>query len=116
MAVGGDTLTLPIGTFTWSSGVSISKSITLQGAGIGQTVIKDAVQGNPLIQCTLPANSLTRITGIEFQDGGRVNYNNTPGWIHIDGKNTDGSTVQVRSQSGLSHERRYGARHGDRRH
>jgi hypothetical protein len=91
MAVGGDTLTLPIGTFTWSSGVSISKSITLQGAGIGQTVIKDAVQGNPLIQCTLPANSLTRITGIEFQDGGRVNYNNTPGWIHIDGKNTDGS-------------------------
>ena len=29
----GDTITLPAGTFTWTTRVSISKAITLQGAG-----------------------------------------------------------------------------------
>lgn len=33
----GDTITLPAGTFTWTTGVTISKAITLQGAGVGQT-------------------------------------------------------------------------------
>ena len=70
--VNGDTITIPAGTFTWRTRVTISKSITLQGAGIGQSIIKDAVNGTPLIQVGLVANKLTRITGIEFQDGGRA--------------------------------------------
>src|SRR5438046_712073 len=69
----GDTITIPAGTFTWSRGINISKAITLQGAGVGSTIIKDNVQSGSLIFVSLPANRLTRITGIQFQDGGRVN-------------------------------------------
>jgi hypothetical protein len=91
-AQNGDTITLPAGTFTWTSGVNISKGITLQGAGVGQTIIKDGVQNNKLLQVSLVANNLTRLTGIEFQDGGRTNVQSAPaGIIHVDGSNTDGS-------------------------
>ncbi len=88
----GDTITIPAGTFTWRTKVTISKSITLKGAGSGQTIIKDAVNGTQLINVQLIANKLTRITGIEFRDGGRTPTANAPvGIIHIDGSNTDGS-------------------------
>ena len=39
----GDTITLPAGTFVWLNGVTISKSIVIQGAGIDQTIIQDNV-------------------------------------------------------------------------
>jgi hypothetical protein len=91
----GDTITIPAGTFNWTTRVTITKSITLQGAGVGNTIIKDAVNGTQLIQVGLVANNLTRITGIEFQDGGRVNTINAPGGIlHVDGSNTNGSTFR----------------------
>ena len=35
----GDTVAVPAGSCSWSSGLSITKGITLQGAGIGNTVI-----------------------------------------------------------------------------
>ena len=38
-----------------------------------RTIIKDGVQSGRLLQVTLAAGNLTRITGIEFQDGGRTN-------------------------------------------
>src|SRR5207248_11315601 len=56
----GDTITIPAGTFNWTTKVTISKSITLLGAGVGNTIIKDAVQGGPLLQGTLSAGNLTR--------------------------------------------------------
>src|ERR1041384_7840037 len=68
----GDTITLPAGTFTWSTTLTINKAITLQGAGIGATIIKDNASNVKLIDCSLVASRLTRITGIEFQDGGRT--------------------------------------------
>jgi cell division septation protein DedD len=37
-ALNGDTITLPAGTFTWTSGVTISKAIKIQGAGSGRIV------------------------------------------------------------------------------
>ncbi len=39
----GDTITLPIGTFSWTTTVNIAKNITVQGAGIDQTIIQDNV-------------------------------------------------------------------------
>jgi hypothetical protein len=40
VAVSGDTVVVPAGTASWSSTVSISsKNITVQGAGVGQTII-----------------------------------------------------------------------------
>jgi hypothetical protein len=70
-AVDGDTVMIPAGTATWTSGLPINKAITLQGAGIGQTIIKDGCSGG-FLEFDLVANKASRMTGIEFQDGGRA--------------------------------------------
>jgi hypothetical protein len=73
LAANGDTVVIPSGTATWTSSLTISKAITLQGAGVGQTIIKDDVQGTTLLlQWKIPASNPSRMTGIEFQDGGRT--------------------------------------------
>jgi hypothetical protein len=86
----GDTITIPAGTFTWSRGINITKAITLQGAGVGSTIIKDNVQNGSLIRINLVASRLTRLTGIKFQDGGRINGTSN-GIINVYGSNTNGS-------------------------
>ncbi len=91
-AMDGDTITIPAGTFIWMTGVALTKDITLQGVGVGQTIIKDDVQSSQLINWQLSPNGVARITGIEFQDGGRVNVGAAPaGIIRISGSNTNGS-------------------------
>jgi hypothetical protein len=90
LAQNGDTITLPASTFTWSGGVNITKAITLQGTGVGSTAIRDNVQSGSLIRVALVAGAVTRITGIDFQDGGRVNTT-VQGAIKVDGSNTNGS-------------------------
>jgi len=90
-ALNGDTITVPAGTFTWANRVSITKAITLQGAGVGSTIIKDNVQGNPLLSWTLPAG-LSRLTGIEFQNGGRSQV--MIGILSVTGSNTNGSSFR----------------------
>src|SRR6478672_4060547 len=66
----GDTVTVPPGVVTWSAQLTITKHITLQGAGIGQTVIYDnAPKGGDqhLILVTLSGdNPPFRLTGFEF--------------------------------------------------
>ena len=76
-AADGDIVTLPAGTKTWTTGVIIpkSKAITLEGAGIGSTIIRDGVQFGPLLIINVRTGDntkLVRITGIEFQNGGRA--------------------------------------------
>jgi hypothetical protein len=85
----GDTITLPAGILYWATQVTINKAITLQGAGVGATVIRDSVQSGQLIQVTLAAGNLTRVTGIEFQDGGRTNRQIDI--LRVVGSNTNGS-------------------------
>src|SRR5260370_39115285 len=81
-AQNGDTITLPAGIFAWTTGVVISKAITLQGAGVGNTVIRDNVQGNRIIFWTLPnVAGKSRLTGIEIQFGGGTNSAATTGAI-----------------------------------
>lgn len=46
----GDTITIPAGTFTWTAQVHLTKGITLQGAGVGTTIILDDVQDIPFLQ------------------------------------------------------------------
>ena len=43
----GDTVTVPAGSCTWSSYLSITKSITLQGAGAGVTTITTGFSAVP---------------------------------------------------------------------
>lgn len=70
-AATGDTVTVPPGTATWASQLTITKNITLQGAGIGSTIISENLAdrtGSRLIQVTLTRdNPLFRLTGFEFR-------------------------------------------------
>ncbi len=65
-AASGDVVAVPAGSCTWTATLTITKSITLQGSGIGQTVITDSVANSPLINWTLTDTGLSRITGFEF--------------------------------------------------
>lgn len=88
----GDTITLPAGTFTWATGINISKGITIQGAGVGNTIVRDAVQsGQPLIHWSLAAGQDSRLTGIEFQDA-RTGF--VEGVLVVTGSNTNGATFR----------------------
>jgi len=92
----GDTITLPSGTFSWTTGVTISKMITLQGQGTGtgggdQTVIIDNYAlGQPLLNSQIRSTGVFRMTGITVQsgsgsikDGGTIKIGG-PGNVRID--------------------------------
>src|SRR5262245_4541941 len=65
----GDTITLPQGTFSWATGVTMTKIITLQGQGTvtgggDQTVIIDNYAlGQPLLNFRVGSNGVFRMTG-----------------------------------------------------
>lgn len=59
-AANGDTVIVPAGECIWTSSLNISKNITLQGAGIGNTVINRAGTAIKLIETS------ARITGFTF--------------------------------------------------
>jgi hypothetical protein len=88
-----DTLSIPAGTATWSTSLVIEKAITMQGAGVGQTIIRDGMtDGTPLMNWTMVATKTSRMTGIEFNDNGRLVQ---PYIINFFGSNTNGSQVRV---------------------
>lgn len=72
----GDTVVIPAGTATWTTKVTISKAITLQGSGVGRTIIMDGVQSGPFLTFSLVAGKSSRLTGIEFRNGGRTSWAN----------------------------------------
>jgi hypothetical protein len=97
LCVDGDTVTLPAGSFPWTAGVSISKNITLQGAGTSatgggdQTVITDNIASSAqVINVRVTGTGIFRMTGISVQsgsgsmkDGGTINFVG-PGNLRID--------------------------------
>ena len=96
LAQDGDTITLPSGTFSWATGVTMTKMITLQGPGTGtgggdQTVIIDNyASGSPLLSFQAGPTNASRITGItvksgsgSLKDGGTIKING-PGTVRID--------------------------------
>jgi hypothetical protein len=96
LAANGDTVVIPAGTATWTSQFNVTQGITLQGAGVGRTVIKDAVQTGRLLVVTLAPDQTTRVTGIEFQDGGRINTARGPsGLMNFTGSNLDGRRLRI---------------------
>jgi hypothetical protein len=63
----GDTITLPSGTFAWTTGVTISKGITLQGVAGATQISRVAGYSNPLVTITgMSADLPVRVTGIRF--------------------------------------------------
>lgn len=73
-ASSGDTVFVPAGQCTWSSGVTIPNRVTLRGAGIGNTVISST----NFITTNLGDNS--RIYGFEFTNGFAKGYC-TQNWV-----------------------------------
>lgn len=72
----GDTITIPTGTFTWASKLTIpnTKGITISGDGVGASiVIRNTADGTELINIATNATVSTVITGIEFQDNHGTN-------------------------------------------
>ena len=64
-------MTVPAGTCTWSSTVTISgKGITLTGAGIDQTIIADGTASDMLSIMANPGHAMTRVTGVTFDANG----------------------------------------------
>jgi len=71
----GDTVIIPAGTSTWSSSLSVTKGITITGAGTNNTRLingTSAGQGleSPIFDINLSVDSPIRINGIYFQDSG----------------------------------------------
>ena len=93
-AADGDTVIIPGGTATWTRTLSVKKAITLQGAGVGSTIIKDNVQSGALILWNISGktNARARLTGIEFQDGGRLNI---IWYCDVTGSNTNGPQFRM---------------------
>src|SRR5258708_38045434 len=60
-AANGDTVAIPAGKATWTNVLIIAKAITLQGAGIGQTIIQDGVTSGPMMTWTLIAAFQSRL-------------------------------------------------------
>ncbi len=65
----GDTVLVPAGSAGWSGQISIGKAITLQGAGVGSTIIRNQSDGFIFsVSCTSAGR--IRITGFELQGEG----------------------------------------------
>ena len=69
LAKDGDTVVIPAGTARWSSQFTLTKAITISGAGIGKTIIYNDRVGGTFFQITTVPGKHTRVTGIEFQNG-----------------------------------------------
>src|SRR5262249_26964239 len=77
-AARGATVTVPAGTCTWATVVTLTKGITLQGAGAASTVINNGVGDATVLQIspdsTAIANDETiKVTGFTF-DGSGTGY------------------------------------------
>ncbi len=68
----GDTLVCPAGSWSWSN-VDITKNVTLQGAGIGQTII--TITGDGGLQSSASHSNAFRVTGFTFTSNSNIgNY------------------------------------------
>jgi hypothetical protein len=92
----GDTVVIPAGTATYTSTLRITKAITLQGAGAGNTIIKDDVPRvgtSAVMLWTLKANLPSRLTGIELQNA--ASAASFTGAILVSGSEVDNRTMRI---------------------
>ncbi|OGL43433.1 MAG: hypothetical protein A2W05_00375 [Candidatus Schekmanbacteria bacterium RBG_16_38_10] len=82
----GDVVAMPAGNCSWSTGLTITKGIALQGAGVDATTIINTGTRS-LIDISVSSNVTVRITGIYFDN---VSNNDSRNAINVNGK-TDGS-------------------------
>jgi hypothetical protein len=79
----GDTLTIPAGTSSWTSALTVAKTnLIIQGAGSSSTILTGGSGGNgALFNMTAESANGIRITGINFQscglDSGGITFSKT---------------------------------------
>ncbi len=86
----GDTITLPAGTFTWSTQIHITKNITLAGAGPGRTIIYDNVSKSgrgdvPVLMLFTGISGNLRVTGFTVRGQAQDTSNLNKGTIVVAG-------------------------------
>jgi hypothetical protein len=107
-AAEGDIVTVPAGTFSWTSRLDITKGITLQGAttikGAGTSsptitdvsIIKDDTprsgSGKGIIKATLRSSQSFRLTGITFSPGSSTTFATIDGAIHLVSRDSSPNT------------------------
>lgn len=69
------TVTVPLGNCSWSSGVTITKGVTLNGAGAGSTVITNTGGNITMLQISPDATAIAssetiKVNGFTFDGGG----------------------------------------------
>lgn len=91
-AVDGDIVSVPAGNCSWPSGLTISRAITLQGAGIGRTlIINDNTTANLIAIAESTAGNVI-VRGFDFSVGAGP----TPGFFFIEvGFVTNGKPVLI---------------------
>ena len=99
--INGDTVNIPAGNYTWYSGITVTKNITIQGAGYTNTKISR--NGTAF---TLSETS-ARLTGIGFilaSDSVQINIAGGSGWRidHCQFINTSGTSRESIDINGLN--------------
>jgi hypothetical protein len=100
-ATEGDTVTVPAGQCTWTGTLTIDKNITLQRAGIGQTVITDSRPEGPsgerwvIRNFSIGSTGVFRITGFTFQSDAGLQTVLTDGFIQLGGCSTTNANYRI---------------------
>lgn len=92
----GDVICLQAGNETWTSKVTVTKAVTIKGAGVGQTIItnNNTTDAGRLFDVALVAAKTTRIAHIEF--AATTAGNNGQGVINVQGSSDqDGSRFRL---------------------
>lgn len=71
----GNTVVIPSGVCAWSATLTITMAITLQGQGIGNTILIDNVDKGHVIEVDTATGKDWRLTGIEIRNGSGVKEN-----------------------------------------
>lgn len=80
-ASSGDVLVCPAGSWSWSN-LNITKNVTIQGAGIGETTITLTSCGG--LQSSTSYSGAFRVTGFSFTSSHNTcGYNSTLGWVRV---------------------------------
>jgi hypothetical protein len=94
-ASNGAIIVLPAGTDIWDTTVTITKAVTLQGNGVGSTIVQDGINGtSPILIITLAPALNTRMTAIEFEDN-NPGASKDNGVIQLNGSNADSRRMRV---------------------
>ena len=73
-ALNGDTITLPTGTFTWTTGVTISKAIKIQGDGSGRII----GQSRSNVAVGTGSKTFATKTGLNISSGNTLRIESMP--------------------------------------